>query len=40
MLAYSDTKIQEVVLHFVGNSFHEERLTLGNTKLAFTPEVE
>ena len=40
MIAYSDTKIQEVVLHFVGNSFHEERLTLGNTKLAFTPEVE
>ena len=30
MLAYSDTKIQDVVLHFVGNSFNEELLTLGN----------
>ena len=40
MLAYSDTKIQEVALHFVGNSFHEEGLTLGNTKLEFTQEVE
>jgi hypothetical protein len=40
MLAYSDTKIQDVVLHFVGNSFNEELLTLGNTKLDYSPEVE
>ena len=40
MLAYSDTKIQDVVLHFVGNSFNEELLTLGNTKLAYSAEVE
>jgi hypothetical protein len=40
MLAYSDTKIQDVVLHFVGNSFNEELLTLGNTKLEYSDEVE
>lgn len=40
MLAYSDTKIQNVVLHFVGNSFNEELLTLGNTKLEYSEEVE
>ena len=40
MLAYLDTKIQDVVLHFVGNSFNEELLTLGNTKLEYSDEVE
>ena len=40
MLAYSDTKIQDVVLHYVGNSFNEELLTLGNTKLQYSDEVE
>ncbi|MFT7229943.1 MAG: hypothetical protein ACI9GO_000403, partial [Bacteroidia bacterium] len=40
MLAYSDTKINEVVLHFVGNSFNEELLTLGNTKLEYNETVE
>jgi hypothetical protein len=40
MLAYSDTKIQEVTLHYVGNSFNEEPLTLGNTLLEYAPEVE
>jgi hypothetical protein len=40
MLAYSDTKIQDVVLHYVGNSFNEELLTLGNTKLQYSEEVE
>mgnify|MGYP001586014274 FL=1 len=40
MLAYSETKIQDVVLHFVGNSFNEELLTLGNTKLEYKEEVE
>ncbi|MDA8930570.1 nucleoid-associated protein, partial [Bacteroidia bacterium] len=40
MLAYSDTKIQDVVLHNVGNSFNEELLTLGNTKLQYSDEVE
>ncbi|MDG2454281.1 MAG: nucleoid-associated protein [Bacteroidia bacterium] len=40
MLAYSDTKIQCVVLHFVGNAFNDELLTLGNTKLEYSDEVE
>lgn len=40
MLAYSDTKIQDVVLHLVGNSFNDELLTLGNTKLEYSDEVE
>jgi len=40
MLAYADTKIQDVVLHFVGNSFNEELLTLSNTRLNYSPEVE
>jgi hypothetical protein len=40
MLAYSDTKIQEIVLHYVGNSFNEELLTLGNSKLEYSSEVE
>lgn len=40
MLAYSDTKIQNVALHFVGNLFHEELLTLGNDLLEYSEEVE
>lgn len=40
MLAYSDTKIQRIVLHYVGNSFNEELLTLGNNLLEYSSEVE
>ncbi|PCJ67471.1 MAG: hypothetical protein COA58_03905 [Bacteroidetes bacterium] len=40
MIAYQDTKIKDVILHFVGNSFNEELLTLGNTKLEYSEDVE
>lgn len=40
MLAYSETAVENLVLHFVGNSFEEEILTLGNTKLEYSEDVE
>ncbi len=40
MLAYAETEINDVVLHFVGNPFNEELLTLGNTKLQFDKKIE
>ena len=40
MLSYNETKIKELYLHFVGNQFHDEPLTLGKTKLAYNDEVE
>lgn len=39
-IAYSETRINNLSLHFVGNSFHNEPLTIGNTSLQFSEEVE
>lgn len=40
MLAYAETKIIDVVLHFVGNSSNEELLTLGNNILQYDKKTE
>ncbi|MBT8327626.1 MAG: nucleoid-associated protein [Bacteroidia bacterium] len=40
MQSFNETKISNLYLHFVGNQFHDEPLTLGQTKLAYNEEVE
>ena len=39
-LAFQDTKIANLAMHFVGNQFHSEQLVVGKTKLAYNDEVE
>lgn len=40
MLAFDETKIKDIVAHFVGNQFNEELLTLGNQSLTYNQDVE
>ncbi len=40
VLAFQDTKLADLALHFVGNQFNDESLVIGKTKLAFNEDVE
>lgn len=40
MLSFQDTEIHNLAVHFVGNKFHDELLTLGNQTLTFDSNIE